>query len=200
MPATGTEGFREAAKRLKGADKVILGELAIQMRRTAKPVVAEIRDTVRKSKGSSSRGGAASVERQLHALSRARRIHDEATGWVVPRRVRALQRKLVKASSLRESIASATGSTVSTGPDRVNLTFRVRSAGMPPSQRKLPKKWNLSGGWRHPVFGNKDVWVKQTGGPYFDRTIHEHTDELRAGVVVAMEAAAEKIIHGGTTP
>jgi hypothetical protein len=194
MSASGVEDFYRAAGALRGADKTVLGELAKSMRTVARPVVGAVRDEVRKSP-SQGRQGSSAVVRQLHAVSRARTLHHEGTGLLVERRVRALQRKLVKVSSLRESIASATGLTVSTKTNAVNLTFRVRSGGMPPGQRKLVKRWNRASGWKHPVFGNRTGWVRQVGRPYFDKTITERRDVVRAGVLVAMQAAAEKIVH-----
>lgn len=194
MSAEDLEQFRRAARVLSVADKDVLREVGKSMRVVAQPVVAAIRDEVRKSPSQGS-GGSAAAERQLFALSKARTPFDEATGLLVPRRVKAIQKKLVKASSLRENIAAATGSSVTTRPNAVNLTFRVRSGGLPPSQRKLVKRWNKASGWRHPVFGNREIWVKQVGRPYFDKTIGEQRDTVREGVLSAMESAAEKIIH-----
>lgn len=211
MGASGVEDFYRAAGALRAADKTVLRELTTSMRATAKPVVAAIRAEVRKSP-SQGRQTAASVERQLHTLSklkerRSGRLHDPATGQLSDelvakeaRRIqshrRSIQRRLAKAGSLRENIAAATVASVSTKPGAVNLTFRVRSGGMPASQRKLPRRWNKANGWRHPVFGNPNVWVKQTGRPFFDTTIRARRDEVGAGVLSAMQAATEKIAKG----
>lgn len=187
---TGSADFRKAAEALRGADKKLLGELTKSMRRTAKPVVGAVRAEVRKapSKGSS---GSAVVERQLHALARS----GKPTKRLTERQVASLTKRVNKLSSLRENIAAASGSTVSTKPGGVNLTFRVRSSGLPPSQRKLVKRWNKASGWRHPVYGNRNVWVKQVGRPYFDVVISQRANDLREGVVAAMTATAERVAH-----
>jgi hypothetical protein len=187
---TGSEDFRKAAEALRGADKELLGQLTKSMRATAKPVVGAVRAEVRKapSKGS---GGSAVVERQLHALARS----GGGTKPLTERQVKSLNKRVAKMSSLRENIAAAAGSTVSTKQSGVNLTFRVRSSGLPPSQRKLVRRWNKASGWRHPVFGNRNIWVKQTGRPYFDTVITARADDLRAGVTAAMVATAERVAH-----
>lgn len=203
MPAEGVEEFRRAAAALLGADKEVLAGVSKSMRATAKPIVNAIKSEVRSSKGSSSRASAAKVDRQLYALSSFRSstnklhpLHDAATGLLAPRRVKALQRKLAKVSSLRESIASAAGASVSSSPTRAALAFKVRASNLPPSQRKLPRRWDADGGWKHPVFGNRNNWVKQVGHPYFRSTIFPRRDEVEKGVVTAMSEAADKIVKG----
>lgn len=193
--------FRNAAASLAGAEKTVMKEVAKGMRSAARPVVTQMRAQVRSSKGSSERGAHASaVERQLHALSKFKAkgvgsIYDPATGQRNERRVRSLNRRLVKVSSLREQIARASGSSVSASDTKVALTFKVRAGNLPPSQRKLPRRWDKAAGWRHPVFGNRNVWVAQVGAPYFSSTISKSKDQVTAGVIAAMTVAAEKITH-----
>jgi len=200
--------FRNAARALAGAEKTVMREVAKGMRASAKPVVAQIRAEVKSTKGSADRGvHASSVERQLHVLSKVKAkgagsIYDPATGLRSERRVRAIQRRLVRSSGLRDQIAAATGASVSASDRKVALAFKVRAGNLPPSQRKLPRRWDKPGGWKHPVFGNRNVWVKQVGGPYFSSTIRKGRDQVTAGVVAAMTVAAEKITHpeeGGTS-
>jgi hypothetical protein len=193
--------FRNAARALAGAEKTVMAEVGKGLRAVAKPVVNEVRAKVRSSKGSSERGVHASgVERQLHVLSKVKgkgagSIYDPATGLRVERRVRSVQRRLSKAVSLREQIAKATGAAVSASDKKVALAFKVRAGNLPPSQRKLPRRWDLPGGWRHPVFGNRDNWVKQVGNPYFRTTITTARGQVTSSVVTAMTVAAEKITH-----
>lgn len=195
--------FRNAARSLAGAEKTVMREVSKGMRAAAKPIVNQVRAEVRSSKGTSPKGVHASeVERQLHVLSKlkakgAGSIYDPATGLRAERRVRSVQRRLTKAASLREQIAAASGSSVSASDKKVALAFRVRAGNLPPSQRKLPRRWDKPGGWRHPVFGNRDVWVTQIGHPYFRTTVTAGRDQVTAGVVTAMTAAAQKIMHEG---
>lgn len=209
--------FRNAALALAGAEKTVMREVSTSMRAVARPVVEQIRAEVRSSKGESPKGVSSSaVERQLFVLSKVKdraagRIHDAATGHLsselvakeaqrIRSRQRSVQRKLEKAGSLREQIAAASGSSVSASDKKVALAFRVRAGNLPPSQRKLPRRWDLPGGWRHPVFGNREVWVSQIGHPYFRTTVTNNRGQVTSAVVAAMAVAAEKITHpeGGT--
>lgn len=202
MPVEGVEEFRRAAAALLGADREVLSEVGKSMRLTAKPIVTEIRSKVRSSKGESPRGSSAStVDRQLHALgkyrtsNKAHPLHDDATGHLSAKRVKSLQRRLDKVASLRDSIASASGASVSAGTTKIALAFKVRASNLPPSQRKLPRRWDSPTGWSHPVFGNRKNWVKQRGNPYFTSTIFPRRGDVEKGVVDAMSIAAEKILH-----
>lgn len=209
--------FRNAALALAGAERTVMSEVGKGMRAVSKPVVAQIRAEVLSSKGESPRGVHASeIERQLYVLSKIKdrpsgRIHDAATGHLsselvakeaqrIRSRQRSVQRKLQKAASLREQIAAAAGSSVAASDKQVSLAFRVRAGNLPPSQRKLPRRWDKPGGWRHPVFGNRDVWVPQVGHPYFRTTVTKNREQVTSAVVSAMTVAAEKITHpeGGT--
>jgi hypothetical protein len=197
----GARGFREAALALRAADATVQKEVAKSFRATARPVVSAIRTEVKSSKGATERGvHASTVERQLHILSKVKAkgagsVYDPATGLRSERRVRTVQRKLARAQSLRDSIAGAAGSAVSASTKTTALRFRVSAGQLPVSQRKLPRRWDAKDGWKHPVFGNRKIWVKQTGHPYFRSTIFQRRPEIDAGVAAAFEAAAEKILH-----
>lgn len=57
-----------------------------------------------------------------------------------------------------------------------------------------PKRLNRAGGWRHPVFGNREVWVQQRGKvDWFDRSFEGREGEYRAAVEQAMEDMARRI-------
>lgn len=188
--------FRNAARALAGAEKTVMAEVAKAMRTVSRPVVAQIRAEVTSSKGSSERGvHASAVERQLHALSRSGHGQKKA---LTERQARSAGRRAEKMSSLRQSIAAAAASQVSASDKKTALAFRIKASTLPPSQRKLPRRWDKPSGWKHPVFGNRNIWVKQTGHPYFAPTISKNKSQVTTGVVSAMTAAAEKIVKGGS--
>ncbi|WP_075693862.1 hypothetical protein [Streptomyces acidiscabies] len=57
-----------------------------------------------------------------------------------------------------------------------------------------PKRLNRSGGWRHPVFGNREVWVQQHGKTdWFDRSFEGREGQYKAAVEAAMENMARRI-------
>lgn len=41
--------------------------------------------------------------------------------------------------------------------------------------------------WRHPVFGNPDVWVEQQGEPWFFVTVTKHREKFRQAVSDAID-------------
>lgn len=192
MPVEGLDEFRRAAEALAGAEKVVLSEVGKSMRAVAKPIVQEIRSEVRSSKGESPRGlHASEIERRLYVVQKARK----SAGWSTPRRTRAIAKRIARFTSLREAIAAAAGSTVSSTEKKIALAFKVRASQLPPSQRKLPRRWDSETGWKHPVFGNRNNWVSQRGNPYFRKTIFRSKDQVTSGVVAAMDVAAHRIIH-----
>ncbi|MBZ3918202.1 hypothetical protein [Streptomyces acidiscabies] len=57
-----------------------------------------------------------------------------------------------------------------------------------------PKRLNRAGGWRHPVYGNREVWVQQHGKvDWFDRAFEGREGQYRAAVEAAMENMARRI-------
>lgn len=57
-----------------------------------------------------------------------------------------------------------------------------------------PKRTNRAAGWRHPVFGNRDVWVAQHGRAlWFDRALEGDTNRYTQAVHEAMENMARRI-------
>lgn len=62
----------------------------------------------------------------------------------------------------------------------------------------IPRGLDRQEGWRHPVFGNMDVWVDQhTGGSWFREAIADHQEEFQRGQVEALEWAAEFVDEAG---
>jgi gas vesicle protein len=57
-----------------------------------------------------------------------------------------------------------------------------------------PKRLNRASGWRHPVYGNREVWVQQRGKvDWFDRAFNGREGVYKAAVEQAMEAMARRI-------
>lgn len=74
--------------------------------------------------------------------------------------------------------------------------FKTRNVrGFP----NAPKRTNRSKGWRHPVFGNTDVWVDQHGMEnWFDNAFEGQADKYRQAIQDAMEAMARRIADRAT--
>lgn len=60
------------------------------------------------------------------------------------------------------------------------------------TQRTLPRHLERAKGWRHPVYGNREVWVTQPGHPFFYSTLDYFMPEWSAAVRAAMEETVRK--------
>lgn len=163
----GAENFRTLAAYMKGpATKELRKNLSKQLRIAAKPAIADVKTTVR-SLPVRSIGGGGTAQRRAHRGGKGR------------------------AHGLRASIAAGVRLEVRYG-DRPDVKIVVRP-NLPADQRTLPRHLNKPGGWRHPVYGHRDRWVKQVGGPYFDRVIFAHRQQMVTDVVKALDATAQTI-------
>jgi hypothetical protein len=190
---------------LKAAPKQMRTEVVKKLRDGVKPVTKEVQGTVRDAPSSASGGASARGRRAAHALNATKGLSDKTAAKRAEKRGttadaekaahRAKQAaKALAGAGLRESIARCVSASVSaSGPAGVNATWRTRADRMPNKQRKLPKNFNNAKGWRHPVFGDKDQWVKQVGMPYFDVVIKKHRDELAEKVSEAVQATADAV-------
>lgn len=76
---------------------------------------------------------------------------------------------------------------------------RVRVATTPDLRgfRLAPRRTNRAAGWRHPVFGDRDRWVHQTGAVgWFDDAMHANPDQYVAAVRRVIEDTAQRIRNG----
>jgi hypothetical protein len=181
----GTDQLRDAAARLKAAGRTDLQRaLTKAIRKSTADAVDDARETVRgldidghdagvseraaTARHTTGRGGGARA-RLEHQLSRAKD------------RERAYKRAHLRAG-LREATARATTPKIKVNAASVYVRIRVNRAQMPPDQTRLPRYMN-KGEWRHPVFGDRDVWVSQSAPPgWFDTTLAGHSDDIRAAI------------------
>jgi hypothetical protein len=83
------------------------------------------------------------------------------------------------------SMRSATGGTV-------GVRFRV-NADRAPHARPYEND-GAPGTFRHPVFGNREVWVAQAARPFFYRAVQDNADAVVEALGDAIEQAARE--HG----
>lgn len=79
---------------------------------------------------------------------------------------------------------------------------RVRIvAGAEPGEEALPRGMD-SGvkGWRHPVYGNRDVWVQQRGGSWFREPISESGDMIERRLADVIDGMAQRVAAQGLAP
>lgn len=98
-----------------------------------------------------------------------------------------------KSSGLRARVAAATRISILGSGIRI----RVEPKRVDPRYgRGLSYGLNGLGRWRHPVFGNREVWADQTGQEVFYRTLLRFESRWRAGVEKAMDETAREIMGG----
>jgi hypothetical protein len=95
----------------------------------------------------------------------------------------------------RDRIAAGVGVRISTGAGKKggDVAIVASSKALPAERKRMVQLYNRDRPWRHPVFGNRDVWQVQRGAPYFDKTILERAGDLRAAVERAMKRAADAL-------
>lgn len=165
----GVEEFQALGRRFK-----MLGQEGGYLRKAlTKRLRAEMDPTVREVQAAvlavQSRGVRGNSTRRRTEIYTQRRARGRAT-----------------AHGLRASIARGVRSRVSYTGRQIGAKIFIDSSALPYSQRKLPKYLDGQGRWRHPVWGNRDRWVGQTGQPYFDTTIRRRIPQIRRAVVEAV--------------
>lgn len=96
--------------------------------------------------------------------------------------------------SLRSRMKRATKLTVRTGGSKAQVAVRVDGRKMPEHQKALPAYMEgTRKSWRHPVFGNRNVWVSQDPHPYFYEAIRNAGPRAREEVANVLEDIARKI-------
>lgn len=108
------------------------------------------------------------------------------------RNIQAMPSQDAKYGDMRESISAAIKISVRT-------TGRNTGVMVVANKGKYPRKFNNAAaqfnraGWRHPVFGNTQVWVTQVGKPgYFDSIMGDKPEYLEA-VRSCLQAMADSI-------
>ncbi|MER6956007.1 hypothetical protein [Streptomyces sp. NPDC000618] len=148
----------------------------------------------------------------LAALTRA--IRAEEDGKQLRKELAANMRDALRpgAAEAKSSIMSASSAGLPTAPalrssiarkirPEVKLGGRWSGARVKAFKTKnvrgfpnAPKRMNRAGGWRHPVYGNREIWVQQHGKvDWFDRSFEGREGVYKAAVEAAMENMAERL-------
>lgn len=95
---------------------------------------------------------------------------------------------------LRQAVADSVESVVRLDGRRAGARIRARKTPDVRGFANAPKRLNARRGWRHPVGGNYDVWVTQTGKPgWFDDTLRPLRPRLRAVAARVLDDRARRI-------
>lgn len=101
--------------------------------------------------------------------------------------------RTVAAKGTREKIAKAVTLEVNLSGDNPRVRFRVPVNKLPENIRQMPRKFDDPQNFRHPVMGNRDVWVSQTSSPWFWQPIKDNIKTFRAEIEKALEVVRAKL-------
>lgn len=131
-----------------------------------------------------------SASRKLHAAL------EEAAGPIIAKvrgEALALPARGKKHTGLRARLAAGVEVQPNVGRNSVRIV-----ATAPLGERGLPRGMdNGPRGFRHPVYGNRDVWVQQRGGSWFREPIAEEGDAVERRLTNVLEQMADNIANAG---
>lgn len=96
--------------------------------------------------------------------------------------------------SLRRSVADGVKVSASLAAgDSAGVSIKAARGG-PRGFTNAPRRLAAPGGWRHPVYGNRENWVDQIGRPdWFARPIRRHADDFKAKCLDALQEMARRL-------
>lgn len=94
-------------------------------------------------------------------------------------------------TNLRATLAKGTKLSIRTGK---TAGVAITTSGSKLPNPRLAKLYNRPS-WRHPVFGDREVWVTQKGRPYFG-VVYKHRTALAEAMQRALDGAAAQIGTG----
>lgn len=119
---------------------------------------------------------------------RTRVLVDRATTEVA--RKRALKRD----TGLRATIArNVKLSTITSGGVTTTGVRIVVPKNIVPKWVNPARDTESGDGWRHPVFGNQNVWVAEKAGPWFSVNIQKQAPAVRQAILQAMDDTLQEL-------
>lgn len=173
---SGADEFRDLAKRLRKAGRKDLRQkLRKKIRDAGQPVLGDVKSAVTGLNVKGTGGGGVSARRQFNV----ERATTDRAKKTAERRGAGLRQSVARATKLEQTARG--------------VRFVVRSNMLPPDQKNMPRHLDSEKGWRHPVFGDRNVWVSQKGGPWFGKTIKRKAPAFRKAVLDAMDEIKNEI-------
>ncbi|MFG2054767.1 hypothetical protein ACGFI9_12120 [Micromonospora sp. NPDC048930] len=179
----GGEKFRRAAQLCREADRTDLRrELMRGMRAAGQEILDDQRAEVR---------GLRVSGRRFYGYGVKRVTGDDGT----VRQVQVRYRPNKRSTGLRDRVARSLALELkSTGKARVR--FIAKPEKLPAGQQNMPRNLDKPKGWRHPVFGDTEMWVTQVGGSWFWPPIQKGIRTFRQRIDEAITAVVNKIERG----
>ncbi|MEU4590040.1 hypothetical protein [Micromonospora aurantiaca (nom. illeg.)] len=111
------------------------------------------------------------------------------------RQVPVRRRPNSRSTGLRNRVARALSLEIKTA-GKPHVRFVAKAEKMPAGEKNMPRNLDNPKGWRHPVFGNTDMWVAQQGGSWFWPPIKRGIRVFRQRIDEAITATVNKIERG----
>lgn len=179
----GQERLQAVAARLADEPEKIRHDLRNALNAAGRPAVEDVRRAVRTA--------------DIHGFKRPFRwTRDPNTGKAKRRKMRRFV-EIIPQSPVRPAIARAVELDIATAGDP-RVEIKVVESRVPPRIRKLVKY--IAGAaqrWRHPVMGDRDVWVGQHAPNVWWPTLRRHLPMFRRNVSRAIDRAAQRIERQG---
>jgi hypothetical protein len=97
---------------------------------------------------------------------------------------------------LRRALVKATRGQVRLTGKEAGIRVRTDGRRMPQGARALPTyAEGTKRPWRHPVYGNRDVWVSQRPFPRFFRAVRPDQARVRQQIEQAVETVFKQIVR-----
>jgi hypothetical protein len=166
--------FRALAPRLRGAPKNIRKELNTAIKAITTTTENRLKRAVENLDSKGTTGGG----------SRQRERHNTTASGRLP-----------KHTGLRRNIAKGVQRKITYSGFRTGVRIRVDPKYIPADQRALIRYTNSGKTFRHPVKGNRNVWVDQSFGPghWFDDTIKADRSRILQQIDTAARRAMEQL-------
>jgi hypothetical protein len=162
----GSEDLRKMARALRLADKEgMRRELGTAMREGGKPTLQAVKRSAENI--------------TTHGYSKPGAVHPFTK--VMPQR--GTRRKFADAATLDVKVEE----------ENPRVRFRILEAELPPDLKGMARKFDSGKPWRHPVLGNRNAWVTQTGNPWFWAPIRDHIKDFRAAIDNALDRVRDKL-------
>lgn len=168
-------GFQASIEKLRQGPKEIRRSLNKEVRDVTKPAQRKLKAAVL-GLASAGAGGGGGGQRGAHLRMRSRKgIIRGSTG-------------------LRANIAKGLATKITYGGFRSGIRIRAAPTFLPANQATLIHHTN-KGSVRHPVFGDREVWVDQTFSPpgWFDRTLAGESAAMITHINQAANRAVRKL-------
>ena len=103
-----------------------------------------------------------------------------------------------KPRQLRRAVARGVRAQAATGGRR-GAGLRIVTSMPLPAQAMLPRGLDTPGGWRHPVFGDREDWVDQPGHSWFREPIAKEHPATKKAVLDLLAQARDQIASAGAS-